>query len=608
MNIVGIYDFPAGSFRAHDKSAAVINKNLFYAYEEAKISEIKEDGYALFPERALMMGFKEFSLKPNEVDIWVFPLPPDWINKKLVLRNFFECALGISFKNEKEFDDFYNKKIQLVSHHDAHIAIGAYTSQFKEGIVLSMDGGGDYGDINHIVCKRLNQGKVENSTFLKGEGSSGLANFHGWLTESVGFIEDGKCSGIAGYGEIRQDLYTELRKLLLWDDSGYFTFIKKRIPLKYYGFEKVKIDSYDRKKFIYHQPGLTNLFELVKKYKPQDIAATGTKVIIDCLIQMLRAIKSKSNTNNIVLVGGLFNNVAINRAIVESNIFTNCYFTMAPGDAGLALGLALKALYSSDTVERDLKNIFSPYIGPSFKNDENKILLDQMKLNYEFLDDTKIGNFIACKIASGATIGTFYGRAEFGPRSLGHRSILGDARSIETKQKINLNLKKRDWFMPYAPAILAEDAPYWTNINPSPYMQIASLVNENKRSFIPSAVHTDGSARFQVVHNTLSPFFYDVIHNFKEITGIPIVLNTSFNRHGIATIASPRSAIHHLLEGTVDYLILGNYVISFNQNRISSKKEELFNIQEERKLLLDFESMYKKKIFDMEKLLKYERN
>jgi hypothetical protein len=139
-------------------------------------------------------------------------------------------------------------------------------------------------------------------------------------------------------------------------------------------------------------------------------------------------------------------------------------------------------------------------------------------------------------------------------------------------------------------------------------MQIASLVNENKRRLIPSAVHVDGTARFQAVHKNISPFFYDVINNFKEITGIPIVLNTSFNRHGIATIATPRSAIHHLLEGTVDFLILGNYIISFSQNRINQKIENKFIIQTEGSLLLEFEAIHKKKILDLENLSKYERN
>jgi carbamoyltransferase len=276
---------------------------------------------------------------------------------------------------------------------------------------------------------------------------------------------------------------------------------------------------------------------------------------------------------------------------------------MAPGDAGLALGLALQALHSAGKCCSVKGQLFSPYIGPSFKNAELKILLDQMKLNYQHIDDSKLGSYVAEKISLGATVGTFYGRAEYGPRSLGHRSILGDARNKDTKQKINLNLKKRDWFMPYAPAILVEDALEWTNILPSPYMQIASMVQDIKKTLIPSAVHVDGTARFQAVHRELSPFFYDVIQNFKSITGVPIVLNTSFNRHGIATISSPRSAIHHLLEGTVDILILGNFVISLSDNRIISNDIDQLLIKDEASLLIEFEMNYKNKILEMEGLM-----
>jgi len=603
MNIVGIYDFPGGSFRAHDKAAAIISSESIYSYEEAKISEVKEDGYASFPERALMMGFKELNLRPDAVDLWAFPCPPQWVNQGEILKNFFENVIGIKFKSEIDFDEFHSKKVSTILHHDAHIALGGHTAPFKNGLILSMDGGGDYGDSHHVVCKKMIEGVIDELPIISGSGSEGLANFHGWLSESVGFTEDGKCSGISGYGSVNEELYEQLSKFLIWDEEGYFKFIKNRTALKYYGLEKIKIDSYDRRKFLFHQPGLTNIHEAAKNYKPQDIAATGTKLIIDCLNIMLQTIKTKSNLDNIALVGGLFNNVAINKSIVESNIFKSCHFTMAPGDAGLALGLALQTLHSVGKSCIAKGQLFSPYIGPSFKNNELKILLDQMKLNYQYVDDSRLGSYIAEKISLGATVGTFYGRAECGPRSLGHRSILGDARNKDTKQKINLNLKKRDWFMPYAPAILVEDALEWTNISPSPYMQIASMVHDIKKTLIPSAVHVDGTARFQAVHRELSPFFYDVIQNFKSLTGVPIVLNTSFNRHGIATISSPRSAIHHLLEGTVDILILGNFVISLSENRIMGKASDQPTAKDEESLLMEFEMNHKNKILEMERLI-----
>jgi predicted NodU family carbamoyl transferase len=468
-----------------------------------------------------------------------------------------------------------------------------------------MDGGGDHGDHRHIVGGSYDKTKRETpfQEFLSLPGSIGIANLHAWITESIGLSDDGKMAGLAGYGKVDTELYRQLSQLLVWDSANYaFQFTRQRFKPSKYRLDRLNIENYERKKIIQNQPGFTNVFEICRRFAPQDVAATGSKLVQDALIPTLKKLKEISTLDCLTVVGGLFNNVSINRVILESGIFREVHFSMSPGDAGLGLGAAMWARRTKDTSwteQTPKRRALSPFVGPCFSSDEIAKILKDTRTPHKKLSRDKMAAKAAQVIADGGIVGVFVDRAEYGPRSLGHRSILGDPRKIDTKQKINLYLKKRDWFMPYAPAILEEFASEWIpNSAPSPYMQIAFKVRPNYEKIIPSAIHVDGSARFQIVSAEHSEFFHSIISSFHKLTGVPIVLNTSFNRHGIATISTPRQALQHLLECSCEYLILGDYWLDLNEIRKLSPIHIV--IEDESLLLKKFESSYREKLQQIE--------
>ena len=269
-----------------------------------------------------------------------------------------------------------------------------------------------------------------------------------------------------------------------------------------------------------------------------------------------------------MLSGGVFQNVTLNKYIQESKIFKNYYFTMASGDSGLSLGAAL---YVKSKNKKNINdNLLPAFLGPSYNHEEIEKILIQSRI--KFIKTKDIEKKVANLISQGNCVGWFQGKAEYGPRSLGARSILADPRKKSSKSRINQFLKKRDWYMPYAPSIMREYIKEYMN-SPiySPYMQIALNIKEDKKKLIPAAIHVDGSSRVHVISKEDNKKYWNVINEFNKITGVPVILNTSFNRHGISTISDPRQAVEHLLDGCMDYLAIENFLISFKDNRIAKK-------------------------------------
>ena len=319
------------------------------------------------------------------------------------------------------------------------------------------------------------------------------------------------------------------------------------------------------------------------------IAATGEEILKESVLELVKLLSKETESKNLVLSGGLFQNVALNRALLESE-FENVYFPSAPSDSGLSLGAAL---YVKNKNRSNDKNTLSAYLGPSFSDREIEELLDRHRLVYE--THTDIAKEVAKKLSGGFTVGLFQGKGEFGPRSLGNRSLVADPRDMKSKEKINQLLKKRDWFMPYAPSILEEDYLEWVKQEHySPYMQVAFDMNEDKINQVPSAVHVDGTTRVHVVRKSENPLYWNLINEFKSLTGVPVLLNTSFNRHGIATISTPRQAVEHLLEGCMDFLSVGRYLVSFAENRLVAEREEFTEPED---LLLKEESVKRLSVF-----------
>lgn len=568
MIIASLYPCPFDLEVSHDYSAAILKDGEVYACEEEKLTGVKNDNTVQFPERSLMMGCKELGIAPADVDHWVFPtsaLPPVRDGFFVLLCNILKAFSG----NRKDFDAWFDDHVHFVDHHISHAAMAVLTSPFEECAFICCDGGGGGGDRRNQIFGNYASGNFEE--LGENYGFENLASFHSYVTDSLGYrdFENGKLSGLAAYGQVQPDLREQFLSVLHQDGYG-IKFDRKRRGRTSVDPEKVQPQEYQRSKIFSRFPSETNILDMAIGHLPQDVAATCEFVVQEVFLKLLEGIRNKVNSKYAVFGGGLFQNVALNNAILESGLFEGVFFSKASNDSGNSLGQALYLRLKFEPAPSSNKRYMSPFLGPSFDDASIDTLLERFQLNFSREDS--IARKCAELIAEGAVVGWFQGRAEHGPRSLGSRSILADPRTMNSKLRINQTLKRRDWFMPYAPSILRERLSEWSTVDiDSPYMQIALNVREEKQKMLPAAVHVDGSARIQTVDKSSNPLFWELISCFEEITGIPVVLNTSFNRHGIPTISSPRQAIEHLLEGAMDYLAIGGFIVSFEDNRIAKQ-------------------------------------
>ena len=574
MIIASLYPCPFDVQDRHEFNASVLKDDQIFSYEEGKVTTVKNDGTSKFPERSLMLGFKELNITPEQVDKWVFPSPISEVDLKdyhLFFTWFFKAYNG-------EIDDFkewFDSHVEFVDHQISHAALAVYGSTFSECAYLCMDGGGDFGDPRGYIFGDFSDNGFD--TKFESSGVDNIANFHSFLTDSIGFSGDdnGKTSGLASYGEVQLKLKKQISELIEISRESGVKFQRKRFNTTTVNLDKVKADSYDRTKIFGRYPSDTNVLRLGIEYLPHDIAATGEQILQESVIKLVKVLRKETKSNNIVFSGGLFQNVALNRALLDAE-FDNVYFPSAPSDSGLSLGAAL---FIKNKNKPNLPETLSAYLGPSFPDSDLKEVLDRHRLIYS--KHSNIAKVVAQKLKEGQTVGWFQGKGEFGPRSLGNRSLVADPRDMKSKEKINQLLKKRDWFMPYAPSILEEDYLSWVDQEHySPYMQVAFDMRSDMVDKVPSAVHVDGTTRVHVVRRSENSLYWDLINEFKKLTGIPVLLNTSFNRHGIATISTPRQAVEHLLEGCMDYLAIGDYLVAFEDNRMVAERSELIESED----------------------------
>ena len=563
MIVAGLYPSPFDTMEAHDYNAAIITPSHIYAYEEGKLTGIKSEPTVRFAERSLMLGFKELGITANQVDQWAFALPSRKVSAA-DYKHFFDLVKAYNGKPE-DYERWFDEHVTLVPHQLGHAALAVYASPFQDCAFLSMDGGGGGGDPRNYVFGEFDG--AEFKVLKQATGYTSLGSFHKFVTDALGFsaFDSGKTSGVAGYGKVIPELEESFLSLLESGADGV-TFKSQRFGKTAINPHKASPQEFDRHKVYYSFPSDTNILRLCLRYLPQDVACTAEAVLKKSCEAVLRELRTLTKKNNLVVSGGLFQNVSLNNFIHESKIFANSYFPMAASDAGLGLGAAYYAAAKKGHGKKTRTTHLTPLLGPSFGRAEIETLLTRFRLNYTV--ETDIAKKVARLIAEGGVVGWFQGRAEHGPRSLGARSICADPRHFESKSRINQLLKKRDWFMPYAPSILKERIADWVGETvDSPYMQIAFHIKSDRAELIPAAIHVDGTSRVHVVTRDENPKYWEMIHEFERLTGVPVVLNTSFNRHGISTISSPRQAVEHLLEGCMDYLAIDDFLIAVKDNR-----------------------------------------
>jgi len=590
MNILGISAF------YHDSAACLVRDGkIIAAAQEERFTRKKHDFN--FPKNAISYCLKEGNIKSQDVDFVAFydkpfikferiletylayaPFGiksfiksiPLWIKQKLFMKEFI--------KKELEYDG----KILFTEHHESHAASAFFPSPFQEAAFLTMDGVGEWATSSYGIGK-------DNTVTLLAETRfpHSLGLLYSAFTYYTGFkVNSGeyKVMGLAPYGEPKYKnlILTELMDL---KEDGSF-----KLNMEYFDY-CVGLTMTSRK-FEDLFGGPPRKPETLLTQREMDLARSIQEVTEEVMLRMARHIYHETGQQNLCLAGGVSLNCVGNGRILREGPFKNIWIQPAAGDAGGALGAALfvwfQYLENSRIADnqRDLQH--GSYLGPEYKNGYIANYLQKNNIPYTELQDSEIPDKIADLIAQEKVIGWFEGRMEFGPRALGARSIIGDARSPRMQEVMNLKIKFRESFRPFAPSVLKERvSDYFEMDCESPYMLLVAPVKkelcremtdeEQKRfgldklhvvrSTIPAITHVDYSARIQTVSRDDNPLFHDVIKKFDEKYGCPVVINTSFNVRGEPIVCTPEDAYLCFMRTNIDYLIMGNFLLDKTQQK-----------------------------------------
>ena len=451
---------------------------------------------------------------------------------------------GVSFNSSlKSLVPNCTIKNSYYSNHLTHAAYACYTSPFEEGICVVMDGFGEKGSLS-IYDYHLNN---MNSIFVQRNWAS-LGFFYGLITRLCGFDyikgEHWKVMGLAPYGKL---------------DKTYYGLLQSMVKVKGHSF-----------KFTLFKQWINSLRELSLKTRDNqlsiedsaDIAYTGQLVFSEIMQELLNNIYKLNNSQNLIYSGGCALNSSFNGQILKNTNYKNLYIPPAPADDGNALGAALFSYYKDNPIKNSIHRNHSPYLGSDMSGCtlNNLLKFSGIKKVRHFPQD--ICEVTASLIADGKMVGWVQGRAEFGPRALGNRSILADPRSAEMKDKINNCIKFREEFRPFAPSILHEFGPeYFENYEESPFMERTLVFKKEAVTKVPAVVHVDNSGRLQSVTKESNLRFYELIHSFYLKTGIPLVLNTSFNIMGKPIVHSVEDALSVFFTSGLDVLVIDDYLI-----------------------------------------------
>jgi len=453
---------------------------------------------------------------------------------------------SIKLKNRK-------MEIYFIRHHLCHAANGFFLSPFKDAAILTADGRGE------LDCATYSVGNGNSIELLKSiQIPHSLGSFYSTFTSFFGFrpnSDEWKVMALSSFTSPNNEYYKILEEIVYLKADGTF-----ELDLNYFNENNTETQNYYSKAFI-------NAFGPPKKYgdsivkRDYDIASAMQKMTENILSHMLNWLNNKTKLDNIVVNGGSFMNSVYNGKILDETNFKNVFISSCPDDSGLSIGSALY-LYNHILGKKKRNVQRHNFYGPQFSNDDIKQTLDKSGINYTYVKD--IDDFTCKELVDGKLIGWFQGKMEFGQRALGHRSILADPRNPNMKDKINSAIKYRESFRPFAPAILDNMVTEYFEIEDDetvPFMEKVYIIKEDKREIIPSVTHADGSGRIQTVSKKYNPIFYSLINRFYKETGVPVLLNTSFNINGEPIVCSPTDAIRTFYSCGLNVMILGNYVI-----------------------------------------------
>ncbi|SDS42305.1 carbamoyltransferase [Gramella sp. MAR_2010_147] len=582
----------------HDSAAAlVIDGKIIAAAQEERFSRIKND--ASFPANAVKYVLQEAGVGPDEVTQIAFYEKPLLKFERLLetyhafapigLKSFMK-AMPVWLKDKLFFRRMINSELKKIGfprlkllfpeHHLSHAASAFYPSPFQEAAILTIDGVGEWANLT------IGYGSGNKIKIIKEQQfPHSLGLFYSAITYYLGFeVNSGeyKVMGLAAYAEPEaEETKAFMNKILdnITDIRKDGSFL---LNMEYFQFATHLTMTNDQK--------WKRLFELSRRKKGDDLkqvhanlAFAAQKVLEKIVLKLARAALDITGAKNLVLAGGVALNSVANGKIMDVSGLDEMWIQPAAGDSGGALGAALATWYISLNKERRAISedaMQGSYLGPGYSNEQIfSMIRKYTDLNFQFFEDSWLIKETAKAIKSGLVVGWFQGRMEFGPRALGNRSILGDARNPEMQRKINLKIKFRESFRPFAPSVIEEDVSNYFRLDrPSPYMLLVKEVKDiekyestgdsksfmqrlnEKRSNIPAVTHVDNTARIQTVSKNMNTRFWNLLNELKEQIGHGIVINTSFNIKDEPIVCSPQDAVECFLKTEMDMLVLGNYV------------------------------------------------
>lgn len=573
MYILGINAYHA------DASACIYHNDvLIAASEEERFRRIKH--WAGFPTAAISFCLKEAGITIQEVDYIAISRDP----KANFLKKVFTAFKNrLSFSNiinraknlkkaanlEEELLTFFNlkkgslkAKIVNVEHHRSHLASAFFASPFEDAAVLSIDGFGDFSSTMIGVGKG---NKLEVLDTVSYPHSVGV--FYTTLTQYLGFPHYGdeyKVMGLAPYGEAKY--VDELRDILIFKDNGLF-----ELNLAYFNHPKAGVqmiwdggvphmDSLFTDALITKFGAARTQEEPLSQYH-KDLAASVQRITEELIFHILNHLQKRTGLKNICIAGGVAQNSVVNGKIIQHTSFEHLYVPPAGHDAGTCLGAALW-VYNQILGKARMAPTTHGYFGSQFSNEEIIAVLEAQDIKFEQLEGDALYNRVTDCLINSGVVGWFQGRAEFGPRALGHRSIIADPRRMDAKEILNAKIKRRESFRPFAPSILKEYvSEYFEVTDGVPFMEKVFPIKKEKYAEIPAVTHVDGTGRLQTVDRAVEQKYYDLIENFRQKTGVPILLNTSFNENE-PIVNTPEEALACYLRTKMDMLVMGDIVVS----------------------------------------------
>jgi carbamoyltransferase len=561
-------------------AALVVDGELVAAAEEERFNRVKH--CAGFPALAAAWCLSEGGIRPEELDHLAVSRDPRANVGQKLLRTIRHGAsaryLKARLQNAAKIRDVrtalaeslglvagaLRAEVHNVEHHQAHVASAFFVSPFDEAAILSVDGFGDFCSTMTAVGRGNSFDVLDRVLF-----PHSLGIYYAALTQWLGFPEygdEGKVMGLAPYGDASPHMKA-MRDVLQTDGDlfalglDYFTHDKEGVDMTWDEGSPRIGRIYSDKLVETFGPARERGAEMTKHY--EDVAAALQRRLEEVYLHLVDRLQARTGMTNLCLAGGVALNAVANGRIRPETGFDGLYVQPAAGDSGTAVGAAYYVWNQELGRPRGFVMTHA-YTGPQYSEDEYAAAVRNAGLTAERLDDDVLFRSVAERIAAGDVVGWFQGRMEFGPRALGHRSIVADPRRADMKDVLNARIKHREPFRPFAPSILADAAGAWFDQDyTSPFMVLVYKTKPDKREKIPAVNHIDDTGRVQTVERAVDPRYYRLIEEFGGLTDVPVLLNTSFNENE-PIVMTPAEAVDTFLKTHMDVLVLGNYVVSRN--------------------------------------------